>query len=205
MFEQSKYFEKTALLESSLKWQEVLDHCALWSASEPDNFLAWASAGLAHRNLGQPESAVEAYKAGIAVATDHPIQYFFAKAISAGTLWNGLGLAYSDLKRVDEAIEAFLEAARIDSEQPKVWDNLGVAYMLKGNAVKALDAFKKAFSLNPADTNSLKNMGLVYATVGQQDGVAFVHQMFLKKSPTAASEFLTQATNLLQNSKNSPK
>lgn len=196
---QLKYFEQAASLENASKWDELLAHCVLWSEQEPDNFLAWHSTGLAYRNLGLPENAIKAYRTGIAVAPTHPMQ-FFTRTISAGPLWNGLGLAYSELKRTDEAIEAFLEATRIDFNEPKAWDNLGVAYTHKGDAVKALDAFKKAYSLNPADKNSLKNIGLVYAHVKQQDGITLVHQMLLKHSSKAAREFLDQANNILRNS-----
>ena len=117
-------------------------------------------------------------------------------------LWNGLGLAYSALNKVDDAIEAFTQAARIDSHEAKAWENLGVAYTHKGNAVKALDAFKRASFLNPADTNVLKKIGLVYASIGQQDGVAVVHKMLLQHSASVASDFMKQATALLKDRQN---
>jgi tetratricopeptide (TPR) repeat protein len=192
--------EHAAKLEAEGSWTELLKFSTSWSADEPHNLFAWQSRGDSLRKLNQPTEAISAFLKGLEVAPQKP-RDFFGKPLTAGPLWYRLGQTYSDIGRMNEAIEAFHSAAAADPEVTAIWNDLGVAYTKIDDYKGAFAAFKKAVSLNPSNTNSLKNLGVVYALCGVNEGVKQIHEMLLQLDGIVARDFMTTANRLLSEKK----
>ena len=69
--------------------------------------------------------------------------------------WYNLGTIYSDLKRYNDATEAFQKALPIDSEYAKAWNILGGLCAFTGNRTGALEAVQKLRTLDPERADRL--------------------------------------------------
>jgi cytochrome c-type biogenesis protein CcmH/NrfG len=69
--------------------------------------------------------------------------------------WYCLGVAYNDLKRYDDAIEAFRQAIRIRPKNADAWYALGNAYNISGNHTDALEAVRELRPLDPQKADKL--------------------------------------------------
>lgn len=189
--------EKAAKLEKSGNWQEMLIFCKGWAAEEPQNLCAWQGIGDSLRKLGKPAEAIPMYHKGLDVAPHYPVD--IGGIFSAGPLWYRLGHAFSELGDHHKAIEAFLEATKIDPGVADIWNDLGVVYinMTPREVQAAYDAFSKAISVDPKNINSLKNLGVVYAMCGSEKGVNQIHSMLSNIGISVADDFLRQAKDIL--------
>ncbi|HET8679438.1 MAG TPA: tetratricopeptide repeat protein, partial [bacterium] len=52
-------------------------------------------------------------------------------------------------KRWTQAIQAYLEAVRIEPRFPEAWNNLGYCYRKVKDNLRALDAYRRAIDLRP--------------------------------------------------------
>ena len=107
--------EEAAKLERSGDWKKLLTFSREWASKEPLSLFAWQGIGDALRKLGKPAEAIPMYRKGLEVVPSHPVD-FPDGIFSAGSLWYRLGLAFNDLGEHQKAVEAFLEAARIDPD-----------------------------------------------------------------------------------------
>lgn len=85
-----------------------------------------------------------------------------------GTVLGNLGSAYSDLGRVEEAIEYYEQALSIAreigdrGEERRHLGNLGIAYAALGRHQEALSAYGYALELDPQDANAHYNSACAY-------------------------------------------
>lgn len=84
---------------------------------------------------------------------------------NAEVLYN-LGMAYSDLGRVDEATSLLSQVVEIDPENANAFVALGVARQRKGESSEALESLRRAVSLDPANSYAHRNLGGVLAALG---------------------------------------
>jgi tetratricopeptide (TPR) repeat protein len=185
--------EKAAKLEKSGNWKKMLTFCEEWTSAEPQNQFAWQGLGDSLRKLGNPAEAITMYRKGLEVAPLLPVDFMWGK-LSAAPLWYRLGNAFSELGDRQKAIEAFLEATRIDPDVADIWNDLGVVYINMDpiDAKAAFESFKKAISVDPKNINSLKNLGSVYAMCGSEQGVNQVYLMLSELNKREADNFLKQ-------------
>ncbi len=78
----------------------------------------------------------------------------------------GIGYCYGELKSHAKAIEAYIQAIRIDPDYAAAYCNLGIIYYNLGLYKDAIEAYKQAIRIDPDDANSHYNLGLAY---GQLD------------------------------------
>jgi tetratricopeptide (TPR) repeat protein len=83
--------------------------------------------------------------------------------------YNGLGLAYQQEGRIDEALESFARAVAIDPSYAVAYNSLGSAYFKKNLFGRAVEEFSKAIALDPGNAIFLNNRGLTYAALGETD------------------------------------
>ena len=190
--------EIAAELESKCKWEELRDHCQLWSEKYPFNLHAWQGLGDALANLGKREEAIEIYIKGIDLAKNHQDEIDI-NIFNVAWLYFRLGNAYRELNENLKAMDAYIEAVERDPKSPDIWNNIGLTYISKTprDIEGAFNAFKNAVSSDPENTNSLANLGIVYAMCKQEDGVNQVYQMILNLDKQKAENFLSDATETL--------
>lgn len=78
--------------------------------------------------------------------------------------WFGLGVAYTNLKSYNDAIEAFRQALRINPEYADAWYNLGSTYGNLNRYDDAIEAYRQALRINPEHALAWYNLGSTYGT-----------------------------------------
>jgi len=125
--------------------------------------------GWADAHYGLAASYAEMGEPGKAVAE-------FAQVVKL-TDWDGLkvltyyhmGNAYIDMKRYEQAIEAYNQAIQLDSTLSKSHNNLGVAYIELSQTEEAIREFREAVRLNPKYAEAHFNLGVAYLQLGEHD------------------------------------
>ena len=100
--------------------------------------------------------------------------------------YNNGGFALMDKGRIDEAIEYFQIAIRLDPRDEKAFNNLGLAYKSKGLYDEAIDQFHAALSLRPDDPEVHNNLGVIYKYKGMFDKAIEEHRIALRLKPAYA-------------------
>ena len=75
---------------------------------------------------------------------------------------NNLGVALSERGRVDEAIEQYQQAIRLDAYYSDPFSNLSVAYSIKGKTDKAIMALNQAIRIHPYYPEAYNNRGSLF-------------------------------------------
>jgi len=128
----------------------------------------WDSLGQAYEGLGKAQtgdernksldSAVEAYKKGLALKPDDPAVY------------NQLGNIYGLQKKMPEAEEALTKAAQLNPAMaPKAYFNMGANLVNGGQPDKAADFFKKATDADPNYAEAWYQYGSLLMMQGKVD------------------------------------
>jgi Flp pilus assembly protein TadD len=81
--------------------------------------------------------------------------------------WFSLGVAYFELGRHRESIEAFRETLRLKPDDAKAWYNLGLAYEKLGRYREEIKAYREALRLQPDYAKAWNNLGLAYGKLGR--------------------------------------
>jgi tetratricopeptide (TPR) repeat protein len=79
-----------------------------------------------------------------------------------GSAWFGLGGAYTRLQRYTEAIEAYRQALRINTEDALAWIGIGYAYNQLKRGTEAIEAYRQALRINTEDANAWGLLGIAY-------------------------------------------
>jgi len=97
-------------------------------------------------------------------------QVFFGQALkndpkSAEALY-GLGSAYLQLQKADEARECFQRSLELHASYPgtppNAWNNLGILAARTGNTDLAIQYFQRALQIDPEHSIALQNLGSAY-------------------------------------------
>jgi tetratricopeptide (TPR) repeat protein len=97
--------------------------------------------------------------------------------------YKALGTAYAEQGRLDEAIQAFLTALRLNENYAKVHTNLGVAYYKKGKIPQAISEFKRAIELNERDALAYYNLANIFTDQGRWDDAIAAYQKAVEILP----------------------
>jgi tetratricopeptide (TPR) repeat protein len=92
------------------------------------------------------------------------IKYLDASRLNPNdsSMWNRLGIAYSQLKYYDEGIDAFKHSIDLNSKYANSVNNLGSAYFARREFKKAEKNFKKAIRMDSKDATFHMNLGSLY-------------------------------------------
>ncbi len=99
--------------------------------------------------------------------------------------WNGLGMAYIDSGRSDNAADAFLKALSVDPNYELALNNLGALYNTKGKISEARPLLLKVVGLFPYDINGLLNLGINYYLSHELEKAEQTFQKVLALNPQA--------------------
>lgn len=80
-----------------------------------------------------------------------------------------LGKKYALVDNVDQAIDNYSKAIKIDPKFAKAYNNRGAAYILKKQYDLAIADFTKAIELDPKNGKAYHNRAIVYSYQGETD------------------------------------
>jgi adenylate cyclase len=114
-------------------------------ALNPNSLQAWNARGWVYRNAGLPEKAVRSFERAIRMSPVDPLLHLsFA----------GLGYAFIELRRFDEALVAGKKALRQDPFFSATFRCLASAFAHLGRDAEAHEAAARLFEVDPAFTIS---------------------------------------------------
>jgi Flp pilus assembly protein TadD len=105
------------------------------------------------------------------------------KTPSSPLAWNGLGMAYVDAGRSDEAADAFLKALSIDPDYELALNNIGALYNTRGKISEARPFLLKVIELFPDKINALMNLGINYYLSGEFQKAELTFKKVLALNP----------------------
>lgn len=96
---------------------------------------------------------------------------------------SGLAASLRAGLQLDEAIEEYRHALKLDPAYAKDYSNLGSALGEKGLYEEAITCFKQAIKLDPGYISAYNNLGITYARMKKFDEAKNIWQKALKISP----------------------
>jgi adenylate cyclase len=114
-------------------------------ALNPNSFAAWNSRGRVYLIAGQPEEAVRSFERSIRMSPVDPRLHF---------TFTGMGYAFIELRRFDEAIVAGKKALRQNPFYSGAYRCLASAFAHLGRDTEAREAAARVLELDPAFTIS---------------------------------------------------
>ncbi|MBK8174420.1 MAG: tetratricopeptide repeat protein [Rhodospirillales bacterium] len=151
-------------------------------SDQPDDGVAWRDLALVLAAGGRPTEAVQAFASCVERGIDkNAVAFNYAAALSdAGEnahaerllrevlsqrprqfdLTNLLGVVLKRSGKLDEAIQFFEQARKLDGKSLSPWVNLGNTWLLLGNPRKAQDAFARVVRLAPKDPEHWRLLGV---------------------------------------------
>ncbi len=128
------------------RFQEAVSSLTAARAIEPTNpeiknalALSYRSWGWEQLQAGRYDDAVVTFQRGIRLVADDPVAQ------------TGLGYAYYQLRRDDDAFPPLLRAAKMDPPDPRAYQLLGELYDRHNDLPKAADYLQKALAFSPDD------------------------------------------------------
>lgn len=112
------------------------------------------------------------------------------------------GLALTELKRTQEAIQVFTGLTEDFPELPEPYNNLAVLYASQGNYDKAKSALELAIHTHPSYATAHENLGDVYAQLASR---AYDRALQLDKGNTTAQSKLAMVKELFSSKAGAPQ
>jgi tetratricopeptide (TPR) repeat protein/TolB-like protein len=129
---------------------------------KPNNYKDNSNLGAALLYEGKDDEATRAFETSISIRPSYGA-------------YENLGVAYSRLRKFDQAARTTQEALKLDNSDYQTWGNLGDFYYYGNNRSAAMEAYKKAISMaeqrlkvNPRDTDVLNDLAGYWAMLGDR-------------------------------------
>ena len=104
------------------------------------------------------------------------------------------GLAYSNSRKYDQAIQDFTAATSLDPNIPEAFNNRGLAYEQKRDFDRAVQDYDHAIQLQPGYASAFNNRGLIFAEHKEDHGRAIQDfDQALRLRPDYAEAFSNRA------------
>jgi len=101
------------------------------------------------------------------------------------TAWFDQGMAYGNLHRYDEAIEAYRRGLKLYPDSSAAWFDLGNSYGMKDRYDQAIGAYTEAFRIDPRNLDILVNLGHAYIQVDRYDNAIQMLDRASRIDPTS--------------------
>lgn len=97
-----------------------------------------------------------------------------------------LGIADGNLKRHNDAIEAFRQALHINPKYAEAWNSLGDTYLKLNRYNDAIESFRRALRTDPKYADPWNNLGVAYSELKRLDDAIEVFRQALRINPEYA-------------------
>jgi adenylate cyclase len=114
-------------------------------ALNPNSYHAWNRRGWVYKIAGQPEEAIRSFQRAMRMSPVDPQLY---------STFTGMGFAFIELRRFDEAIVAAKKALRHNRSHPGPYRCLASAFAHLGRDAEAREAVARMLEIDPAFTIS---------------------------------------------------
>ena len=118
---------------------------------------ALANRGLAYKNKGQLDRALDDYNEAVRLSPNTSNNY------------NLRGSGYDAVKQYDRAILDYDQALKLDPKSSTAYNNRGLAYVHLGQFDRGIQDYTQAIKLNPLYVTAYNNRGLAYKQKGEPD------------------------------------
>ena len=122
------------------------------------------------------QEAVAEFKKALQTDNDLAAETYFA-----------LGSAYENLNRIEDAIEAYSNAVKVDPNFAEAYAKLGLVYDRSAQFLKAVRMHLMAIRLRPSDVELRKNLGLAYFNVGSYPEAIKAYSQAIQINPEDAT------------------
>ena len=95
------------------------------------------------------------------------------------------GMAYGNLHRYDEAIEAYRRGLKLYPDSSAAWFDLGNSYGMKDRYAEAIEAYTEAARIDPRNLDILVNLGHAYIQVDRYDNAIQMLDRASRIDPTS--------------------
>jgi len=136
------------------KANELMNLVARCLELRPDYPDGYNIKGNGHRELGDIEAAIAAYKKAIEIKPEYPECLYH------------LGAAYKEKGAISEAIKCYQKAIELQPEQAGALYNLGVLFQEQGEIATAKNCYAKAIKIDPSNPESNWNYCVALLTEG---------------------------------------
>ncbi len=148
------HFNLGALLQQQGQLPQAAAHYQQAVAQQPRFFQAWANWGTVLQERGEWAAAGHCYRKALALHPDAQGHF------NLGTVLYGQG-------HHQEAIQAFLEAVRLDPQFADAWNDLGETWRDQGGMDEAVRYYRQALVASPGHGRANYNLGEFYCMAGQ--------------------------------------
>ena len=124
---------------------------------KPDYAEAYYNMGLALKEQGKVEEAIDAYKKAISIKPDYAEAY------------NNMGNVLQSKNDLEGAIKSYKQAVQIKPDFAEAFYNTGNALQDKGELKKAIESYKQAVQIKPDFAEVYNNMGMALKDKGHQE------------------------------------
>jgi tetratricopeptide (TPR) repeat protein len=170
-----------ATLKQIALWRNSID---LWSyviAMDPRGIpIAYTNRGVAFKEAGQLDRAVEDYNTAIAL---RPTEYI---------AYNNRGVVFYEAGQFDRAIQDFNASILLKPSNADTYTNRGRVFKDMGQRERAIEDFDKAITLNPVNHMAYYNRGVVFGEMGQRDRSLKDFNRAITLNPSSADAYTSR-------------
>ena len=153
------------------RYEESEEICQAVLEENPTNLDILFTMGAIYSRQGEYAEALKYYRKFVRTKReDEKLPEFTELIVDTYTIedkaWNNLGECYRNMELFDQAVEAYLEAIRLNERNVVYYRNLAYSYIQQDRLDKAEEIFKKAIELSIADDFIHFKLGEVYRVQG---------------------------------------
>ena len=139
-----------------------------------NNSLAHNNLGVALRDVGRDDEAMEHFYEALAIKPDYSDAH------------NNLGIELAAHGRPDDAIKEYQEAIRLYPDFPEAEENIGIVLYNQGRNQEAVEHLEKAVRLRPHYSDAHYNMALALAALDRTQDAVVHYRECVRLSPDDA-------------------
>ncbi len=172
-------------------YENAIKHCTTLISGQPLNPLLYELRGDCYFNLRKYESAMLNYAESIELID---IKSEKGKE-NLSALYNKKGSCSLNLNNVDEALEDFRKAVKLNPNNYEAYNNKGKAHRLRGEYKQCIDDCTQALEINYKYPSAYNNRGNAYYLLGYADESISDYNSAILMNPTYANAYYNRGSS----------